>query len=233
MRDHTTHTTTGTARATRTTRARRTRAAAALACATAVALLATACNDDAAQDAGGSESPAATQKPSASASKGADKADKTDKAVDSDTGKTLALGETTALTYKRSNKVATLEIATKSVQKGSPADLADLNMDADAKAMQPYYVTMSFKNIGDQALHYPFLSTPMALRDSQGNPGKVLITSGDAVPQCEDEDPDDFAVGASTTLCKIVLLPKGQTPSVALYNGDFDKEPVYWKATQS
>lgn len=227
--------TTGTARLT----SRRRRTAAALLCAAGLALSATACNEDLAQDGGSSQSPAKDQQPSASASKGTDQGGKGeeggkdgDKAVDGDAGKTLPLGQPTALTYRRANKTATLEIAAKSVRKGTQADLANLTLDAKAKTLQPYYVTMTFKNIGDKSLHYPFLNTPTSVRDGQGNQGKVLITPDDAVASCPGKDPDDFAAGAKTTLCKIFLLPKSETPSVVLYTGDFDKDPVYWKATQ-
>lgn len=220
------------------------RTAAALLCAAGLALGATACNEDTAQDAGSSESPAKDKKPTAPASKGSDTGNNggsgsdqgsggtDDKAVDADANKTIPLGQKSALTYKRSKKVATLEVATQSVAKGSQADLSGLRLESEAKSLQPYYVTMTFKNIGDNSLKYPFLNTPTSLRDSKGNGAKTLITSDDAVKSCPGKDPDDFGPGANATICKIFLLPKGETPSVVYYTGDFDKGPVYWKATK-
>ncbi|MBL1096370.1 hypothetical protein [Streptomyces coffeae] len=221
--------------------ARRTRrTAAALLCAAGLALGATACNEDAAQDAGSSESPAKDKKPTAPASKGTDTGDNGDQGsgsnggngVDADANKTIPLGQTSALTYKRSNKTATLEVTAKSVAKGSQADLSGLRLDSEAKGLQPYYVTMAFKNIGDNTLKYPFLITPTNLRDSKGNGAKTLIAPDDAVKSCPGKDPDNFGPGANATICKIFLLPKGESPSTVLYNGDFDKGPVYWKATK-
>ncbi|QKV93934.1 hypothetical protein HUT19_21030 [Streptomyces sp. NA02950] len=223
------------------------RTAAALLCAAGLALGATACNEDTAQDAGSSESPAKDKKPTAPASKGSDTGNNggsgsdqdsggtggtDDKAVDADANKTIPLGQKSALTYKRSKKVATLEVAAQSVAKGSQADLSGLRLESEAKSLQPYYVTMTFKNIGDNSLKYPFLNTPTSLRDGKGNGAKTLITSDDAVKSCPGKDPDDFGPGANATICKIFLLPKGETPSVVYYTGDFDKGPVYWKATK-
>ncbi|WP_431774333.1 hypothetical protein [Streptomyces cucumeris] len=223
--------------------ARRTRrTAAALLCAAGLALGATACNEDAAQDTGSSESPAAKdKKPADPAGKGQDTGGAGNdqgsggsggKGVDADANKTIPLGQKSALTYKRSKKVATLEVTARSVAKGSQSDLSGLRLESDAKALQPYYVTMAFKNIGDKSLKYPFLNTPTNVRDSKGNPAKTLITSDDAVQSCPSKDPDTFAPGDDATICKIFLLPKGEAPSLVSYTGDFDKGPVYWKATK-
>ncbi|MDT0545651.1 MULTISPECIES: hypothetical protein [Streptomyces] len=202
-------------------RSTRNRTAAAVLCAAGFALLATGCNDNLAQD-GGDDTPTKTPKPSATASK----------ALDSDAGKTLALGETTPITYKRSDKTGVLNIAAKSVVKGSQSDLDKVALNAEERKLQPYYVTVSFKNIGKDAIEYPFLNTPTHLRDSRGEEGKSLLTLGGDVAKCPGEDPDDFKAGDTATLCKVFLLPSGETPSVVSYTGDFDKEPVFWKAKE-
>ncbi|MDX3227094.1 hypothetical protein [Streptomyces sp. ME19-01-6] len=204
-------------------RSTRNRTAVAVLCAAGFALVATGCNDNLAQD-GGSETPSkAPKKPSASASK----------AVDSDAGKTLALGETTPITYKRSDKTGTLRIAAKSVVKGAQSDLDKVALKAEERKLQPYYVTMSFENIGKNSIKYPFLSSPTNLRDSRGEDGKSLITLDGDVAKCPGEDPDDFNKGNTATLCKVFLLPSGETPSVVSYTGDFDKEPVFWKVGEN
>jgi hypothetical protein len=205
----------------------RTRAGAALTCAVCVALLATGCDDDAAQDGGGADDGASAKAhPAVSASK----------AADSDGGKTLALGEATLITYKRGSDHVrgTLKVTAVSVRKGKRADLGTLKLDAGARALQPYYVTMSFKNVGDRSLHYPFLNTPTGLEDSSGVDDQTLITADDEVKPCPGKDPDDFAKGASTSLCKVFLLPKTEKPTVVTYStGDNTKKPVHWKAARS
>ncbi|MEU8826229.1 hypothetical protein [Streptomyces sp. NPDC048636] len=216
------------------------RTAAALLCAAGLALGATACNEDAAQDAGSSESPAKDKSNGGSGSDqgsgGSGESGGSEgsggKGVDADANKTIPLGQKSALTYKRSKKVATLEVTARSVAKGSQSDLSGMGLKAEDKALQPYYVTMAFKNIGDNTVKYPFLNTPTNLRDGKGNGAKILITPSDAVKSCPGKDPDTFAPGANATICKVFLLPKDETPSVVLYTGDFDKGPVYWKATK-
>ncbi|MEU9794883.1 hypothetical protein AB0E27_30530 [Streptomyces sparsogenes] len=203
-------------------RSTRRRTAVTVLCAAGFALLVTGCNDNLAQD-GGEKTPTKKPKPSATPSK----------ALDSDAGKTLALGESTPITYKRSDKTGTLRIAAKSVVKGAQADLDKVALNADERKLQPYYVTMSFQNIGKNSIHYPFLTTPVNLRDSRGEDAKALITLNGDVAKCPGEDPDDFGAGDNATLCKVFLLPAGETPSVTSYTGDFDKEPVFWKAEQN
>ncbi|WKX71669.1 hypothetical protein [Streptomyces sp. XD-27] len=195
------------------------RSAAALVFTTGFALLGTACNEDTATGGGGGETPSNKPKPSAS------------RKVDGDAGKTLALGETTALTYKRgSDRSITMEVTAKSVKKGSQSDLDAVKLDAAERSMQPYYVTFDFKNIGESHLEYPGLTVPARLRDSRGQEGKQAITLNDDVKPCPADDPEDFAPKATATQCAVFLLPKDEKPSVVIYAGDYDKEPVFWKA---
>ncbi|WP_431043132.1 hypothetical protein ACQUSR_15400 [Streptomyces sp. P1-3] len=196
------------------------RSAAAVVFATGFALLGTACDEDAATGgAGTGETPGKKPKPSAS------------RKVDGDAGKTLALGETTALTYKRgSDRSITMEVTAKSVTKGSQSDLDAVKMDAAERSMQPYYVTFDFKNIGENGLEYPSLTVPARLRDGRGEESKQVITLGDDVKPCPAGDLEEFAPKATATQCAVFLLPKGEKPSVVAYTGDYDKEPVFWKA---
>ncbi|MEV7089498.1 hypothetical protein AB0O07_27010 [Streptomyces sp. NPDC093085] len=223
----------------RSVRATSARSAAALLCATSLVLLATGCReDDMGPDAAASGQPTADASADASADPAGDGGDGGSGGngggsgqADADLGKTLALGDSTVLTYKRSNKELELQVTTKSVKKGSQSDLDNLKLDAKERELQPYYVTVDFKNVGKKTADYPFLTTPVGLRDARGEQGKTLITIGGEIAGCEGKDPDHFAPDDTSTQCKVFLLPKDQDPSVVLYNGDFDKEPVYWKAS--
>ncbi|MGY0060138.1 hypothetical protein ACWY4P_26950 [Streptomyces sp. LZ34] len=188
---------------------------AALACAAGLVLLATGCEEDAASgQAGRGPGPAA------------------DGSLNGDGGRALALGKATAITYKggSDNGRGTLKVAAKSVVKGSRADLPKASLQAADRKLQPYYVTMTFKNIGDASIHYPFLNTPTSLEDSGGAPQEVLITADDGVKRCPGEDPDDFGTGDTATLCKVFLLSRGATPATVTYaTGDGTERPVSWK----
>ncbi|MDX3227095.1 hypothetical protein [Streptomyces sp. ME19-01-6] len=188
----------------------------ALACAAGLALLvATGCEEDAA-----SGKPGDGKGPAASAGGALDG------------GRPLALGKAAAITYKggSDNARGTLKVAAQSVVKGSRADLPKSSLQAADRKLQPYYVTMTFKNIGDASIHYPFLNTPTSLEDSGGTPQEVLITADEGVKRCPGKDPDDFGTGDTATLCKVFLLPKGATPATVTYaTGDGTESPVSWK----
>ncbi|NUP35824.1 MAG: hypothetical protein HOY76_02080 [Streptomyces sp.] len=195
---------------------------AALACAAGLALLAIGCEDDDA--------------PGEGAGRGPGPATSADGALNGDGGRALALGRATAITYKggSDNVRGTLKVAAESVVKGSRADLPKASLQGAERQLQPYYVTMTFKNIGDAAIHYPFLNTPTSLEDGGGAPQEVLITEDDGVKRCSGKDPDDFGTGDTATLCKVFLLPKGATPATVTYaTGGGTERPASWKVPQS
>ncbi|MCQ6245332.1 hypothetical protein [Streptomyces malaysiensis] len=206
----------------RTARSGTARSGTALLCALGVTLLGlttTGCEDDTAA-ASGRRQPAT----------------RADLAADSDGGKTLRLGEPTSITYKSGSDHlrGALRVTAVKVRKGTHAQLRTAGVDAsDVRTTQPYYVTMTFENIGENSLHYPFLNTPTGLEDTGGVDEQPLITGDTEVAVCRGKDPDDFAVGAKVSLCKVFLVPNGIRPSVVTYStGDDTKRPVSWKATR-
>ncbi|WP_448330835.1 hypothetical protein [Streptomyces sp. DSM 41534] len=209
-------------RLSRTARSGTARSGTALLCALGVTLLGlatTGCEDDTAA-ASGRRQPAT----------------RADLAADSDGGKTLRLGEPTSITYKSGSDHmrGALRVTAVKVRKGTHAELRTAGVDAsDVRTTQPYYVTMTFENIGENSLHYPFLNTPTGLEDTGGVDEQPLITGDTEVAVCRGKDPDDFAVGAKVSLCKVFLVPNGIRPSVVTYStGDDTKRPVSWKATR-
>ncbi|OMI38691.1 hypothetical protein [Streptomyces sparsogenes] len=193
--------------------------AAALLCAAGLALLATGCEEDTA-----AAQPGRGPGPAASRGRALDGDSKGDGA--------LALGKAAAITYKRGsdNVRGTLKIVAKSVVRGSQADLPKNALRAADRRLRPYYVTMTFTNVGDAAIHYPFLNTPTGLEDRVGVPQEVLITADEGVKRCPGKDPDDFGAGRTVTLCKIFLLPRGTAPATVTYaTGDHTERPVAWK----
>ncbi|MFE1932545.1 hypothetical protein ACFW95_19680 [Streptomyces sp. NPDC059474] len=197
-----------------------TRSRSALACALGIALLGLAiagCEDDTA----------------ASGSGRRQSATRADLATDGDGGKTLRLGEPTSVTYKSGSDHlrGALRVTAMSVRKGTHAELKKAGAEpSDIRTTQPYYVTMTFENVGESSLHYPFLNTPTGLEDTGGVDDQPLITGDTEVAACPGKDPDDFAVGAKVSLCKVFLVPNGIRPSVVTYStGDDTKRPVSWK----
>ncbi|MEU1907385.1 hypothetical protein [Streptomyces hygroscopicus] len=204
-----------------TYRPRTARSGTALLCALGVALLGlatTGCEDDTA------------------ASGRRQSATRADVAADRDGGRTLPLGEPTSITYKRGSDHVrgALRVTAVSVRKGTHTELRKAGVTpSDVRTTQPYYVTMTFENLGGNSLHYPFLNTPTGLVDTSGVDDQPLITGDTEVTACPGKDPDDFAVGAKVSLCKVFLVPHGVRPSVVTYStGDDTKRPVSWKVTR-
>ncbi|MET7937008.1 hypothetical protein [Streptomyces sp. NPDC005322] len=200
----------------------RARAGTALVCALGIALATAGCGTD--------DTAPARHRPTVQAGRQPDRAGT---GADSDGGRTLALGEPTSITYKRGSDHlrGTLRVTAVSIRKGTRAELKRAGARYDARTTHPYYVTMTFENTGGSPLHYPFLNTPTGLEDTSGTDAQPLITADDGVKPCRGVDPDDFASGASATLCKVFLVPKGERPSVVTYStGDDTRRPVRWTA---
>ncbi|WP_030830003.1 hypothetical protein [Streptomyces hygroscopicus] len=163
-------------------------------------------------------------------------ATRADVAADRDGGRTLPLGEPTSIIYKRGSDHVrgALRVTAVSVRKGTHAELRKAGVTpSDVRTTQPYYVAMAFENLGGNSLHYPFLNTPTGLVDTSGGDDQPLITGDTEVAACPGKDPDDFAVGAKVSLCKVFLVPHGVRPSVVTYStGDDAKRPVSWKVTR-
>ncbi len=198
----------------------RMRTATAVACAIGalgVAFLATGCADDGTK--GAARSPGSAHQAA-------------------DGGRTLSLGTSTHVTYKRGSdhQRGTLEVTAVSVRKGTSAGPRTAGQRAGTQTQtqtaRPYYVTMRFENTGDHSLHYPFLNAPTGLQDSSGADDQPLVTD-DEVAACPGKDPDDFAVGARITLCKVFLVPNGMEPAAVTYGtGGAAERPVRWKVAE-
>lgn len=203
----------------------RIRPAAALASIAALAAFATACEDPgAAQDP--AAKPPATEQPEES------KEPEPEKEVDGDTGKTLELGDSTLVTHVSGSANTTLEVASKSVKKGSLSDLEKVRLDGKEREMQPYYVTVDFKNVDGDNPRVSSLQTSLELRDSRGEKGKRVFTMEDDVAECVNELPETLAKGDTLTTCRVYLLAKDEAPKVVAYRSDFKKEPVFWKTEE-
>ncbi|MCF6524269.1 hypothetical protein [Streptomyces sp. JJ36] len=193
------------------------RPAAAVLLAGAVVLFGTACEEDYVPE----ENPSTDASPSATAD--------ADKPVDADLGRTLDLGTPTTVSYKRAgDRTGTLQLTADSVEKGAMSDLDEVRLDAEQRAKVPYYVTMTFRNVGEKTVAHPF--TPTGLRDARGEEADELVTVDDEVTECVNEGEYELSAGTEQTRCLVFLVAKGQRPSVVTYTADFDKEPVFWKA---
>jgi hypothetical protein len=152
------------------------------------------------------------------------------------TGTTLAVGETATVMYetKSLSKDGTkLAVTTVSVKAGSIGDLADFDLDAQSKVSDPFYVTVSFKNVGPLPMEPGGIFGVISAHNTAGDELNRLSLIGEFAPCQGDDVPDTLAVGASYTDCGVYLAPAGQDISnvtLAFYFGDADRTEITWKA---
>lgn len=133
------------------------------------------------------------------------------------TGTTLNVGQTATVNYETkslSKESTKLAVTAKSVKKGSISDLKDFNLDAQTKVSEPYYVTLSFKNVGDKAMEPSGIFGLVEAQNSAGDKLGRLSLLGE-FKMCNGIPPDSLAVGASFTECDVYVGPPGPGQGIA------------------
>jgi hypothetical protein len=150
-------------------------------------------------------------------------------------GTTLAVGETATVMYetKSLSKDGTqLAVTVVSVKAGSIDDLKDFDLDAQSKISDPFYVTVSFKNVGPLPMEPGGIFGVINAHNTAGDELNRLSLIGEFAP-CEGDVPDNLDVGASYTDCDVYLAPAGQDVSkvvLGFYFGDADRTEITWTA---
>ena len=153
------------------------------------------------------------------------------------TGTTLAVGETATVMYETkslSKEGTKLAVTTVSVKAGSIDDLSDFDLDAQSKVSDPFYVTVSFKNVGPLPMEPGGIFGVITPHNTAGDELNRLSLIGDFEPCHGDDVPDNLAVGASYTDCEVYLAPAGQDIGnvvLGFYFGDADRTEITWTAS--
>jgi hypothetical protein len=133
-------------------------------------------------------------------------------------GAHLALGQTATLGWvpaetdlkPGAHKGLMLQVTVKSIEKGSIADFANVQLDASQKKDTPYYVKVHFSALGSVAP--PSDSDPAITLDGIDDRGQTqssLIFLG-TFAQCDDTTvPKPFTNGKSYDTCLTYLVPGG------------------------
>jgi hypothetical protein len=149
------------------------------------------------------------------------------------TGTTLAVGETATVMYETkslSKEGTKLAVTAVSVKAGSIDDLADFELDAQSKVSDPFYVTVSFQNVGPLPMEPGGIFGVISAHNTAGDELNRLSLIGEFTP-CQGDQPDNLAVGATYTDCGVYLAPTGQDISkvvLAFYFGDADRTEITW-----
>lgn len=151
------------------------------------------------------------------------------------TGTTLAVGETATVMYETkslSKEGTQLAVTVTSVKAGSIDDLADFDLDAQSKVSDPFYVAVSFKNVGPLPMEPGGIFGVISAHNTAGDELNRLSLIGDFEP-CDGEVVENLDVGASYTDCGVYLAPTGQDVSkvtLAFYFGDAERTEITWTA---
>jgi hypothetical protein len=151
------------------------------------------------------------------------------------TGTTLRMGQTATVEYETKSLAKTtthLAITAKSVRKGAIGDLKDFNLDAQTKVSEPFYVTMTFKNVGPRPMEPGGIFGLINAHNTDGDELNRLSLIGDFKP-CEGTPPKTLKVGASYTECDVYVAPAGQDAGKVVFGHFIDttETEITWKAS--
>ncbi|MBF4163413.1 hypothetical protein [Nocardioides acrostichi] len=180
--------------------------------------------DEPGTDASASTSPSASESPSESAS-----ALPVPSRIDlTEQGSELALGETATVAYRpNQKKVGVLDIEVKDLRKTSfKESFAGWKLSAQVKKSAPYFVTATFKNVGDTDLGG--LRPPLYVVDGDDTLVESTSFKGDFKPCGSAAFPKKFAQGDKVLRCLVYLVPDGGTLVAASFRPDQDYSPITW-----
>lgn len=132
----------------------------------------------------------------------------------------FSLGAVANVPFASDGKTGTEAVSVTAIQKGSPSDLAPLNVGDRVKGMMPYYVHATIKNTG--IADFSFTSNDHIkglLTDGSEAQGLSVIGT---FAKCDSASaPSGFTTGKSYRTCVIALAPSATaTVTGAEYWGD-------------
>jgi hypothetical protein len=141
----------------------------------------------------------------------------------------LKVGDPRVMDYESGDhRTARIEVTPTRVVKGDIEDFKGVRLDARTKRSTPYYVTVSYENVGTTTLPSPSLSINLWARNASGKRAPKLTVIG-ALGPCENGDaPPSWKPGATLVDCSVFLLPKGEAPASVTWQSDPDQEPAKW-----
>jgi hypothetical protein len=143
-------------------------------------------------------------------------------------GAELALGQPATIGFAPTTDKSTgLELTVQKVQQGRIADLAAYQLDAQAKASRPYYVTVRVRNVGTgdvgrSAIPLFGLSSANTLIGASGFTNSFATCASGPLP-------DSFPAAADTSTCLMYLVPRGASLVGVSYRPVTSDKAIVWK----
>ncbi|MET7997851.1 hypothetical protein ABZU76_43900 [Amycolatopsis sp. NPDC005232] len=155
-------------------------------------------------------------------------------------GTKLKLGDKAIVPFKSEDKTGSIGVTVKSIDKGTEADLAPLDLGDKAKGMTPYYVRVTVSNESGTDFSYSSLGLMNALLpDGSEAQGVSVIGTFD---KCDSGDAGkDFTTkGATYESCVLAVAQAGTTVTGASYDEgdysdqapgtDYGSKPITWQS---
>jgi hypothetical protein len=123
-----------------------------------------------------------------------------------------------------------LDVAVKSIRKGSLKDFNGIQLDANEKASTPYYAQVRITNLGPGAINTSSNDPAVSVEgiDDTGNTQESVTFLG-TFPPCPDADtPNPFRAGQSFQTCLTYLVPGGITKVAYTGSDAYETSPVTW-----
>jgi hypothetical protein len=129
-------------------------------------------------------------------------------------------GSTATVPYPtefRSELTTKLEVTVVAVEKGAIGDLKDVRLDDPKnKDLDPYYLKMKFRNVGDKATDPQTIFAHISIRSSDDSDLNGLGYHDDFA-KCATNSPASLAPGVEYTECAIYVAPPGQKVAKVVY----------------
>jgi hypothetical protein len=145
-------------------------------------------------------------------------------------GTELEVGDAAVVPYKYgTGPVHTVEITVTAIEKGDRAAFKKA-FGSKAADLEPYYLQVTARNVGDTDLSYASSPRVRAITDDGGLTGVSLI--GD-LSDCKNENfPKDAGKDATLETCFLEAAQSNDTVTGAQYGedeGGYREQPIVWK----
>ncbi len=154
-------------------------------------------------------------------------------------GTSLALGTPALVNYKpgvnNNSPTYRLQVTAVSIQKGSQAELAGVELEKSEQGKTPYYVKLRIRNegAGNASAEEGVPEAGFQAIDDRGQEGQELTVLGTYRPCPSGNQPKQFTRGVTYNTCLIFLVGSGGSIVKEQWIGSVDKyseNPIVWKA---
>ena len=146
-------------------------------------------------------------------------------------GTELAFGDPAVVALDDETPDALVEMVVNPLRQGTPEELTELQVPDTVGGETLYYLDLDITNVSAPATggdYDPNTSFQLLVMQGDGEPAAPIINFV-AFEPCDEEMPEDLAVGESYRTCLTFLAAPGQTVDHVTFATDFSSEPITWR----